>query len=117
MSASVQRAAPQMVRRRRRPRHAHGENVAPVLHSASLIRPNESLWGRQTRAAQATAITCPVLSVLGSRTSRLFVEGHELLHEWFPPADIPHASHLLQMEASGPVAAAIAAFFSDALQT
>jgi hypothetical protein len=42
--------------------------------------------------AQATAITCPVLFVLGSKTSRLFVEGHELLHEWFPQchnADIP----------------------------
>jgi pimeloyl-ACP methyl ester carboxylesterase len=49
----------------------------------------------------------------------LFVEGHELLHEWFPQchdADIPDASHLLQMEAPGPVAAAIAAFCSDALQ-
>ena len=62
---------------------------------------------------QATAITCPVLSVLGSKTSPLFVEGHELLHEWFPQcrdADITDASHLLQMEAPGPVAAAIAAF-------
>ena len=68
---------------------------------------------------QATAITCPVLSVLGSKTSPLFVEGHELLHEWFPQchdADIPGASHLLEMEAPGPVAAAIAAYCSDALQ-
>jgi len=68
---------------------------------------------------QATAITCPVLSVLGSKTSPLFVEGHELLHDWFPQchdADIPDASHLLQMEAPGPVAAAIAAFCPDALQ-
>ena len=68
---------------------------------------------------QAAAITCPVLSVLGSKTSPLFVEGHELLHEWFPQchdADIPDASHLLQMEAPGPIAKAIAAFCSNALQ-
>ena len=62
---------------------------------------------------QAAAITCPVLSVLGSRSSPLFVEGRQLLHAWFPAcqdADIVGATHLLQMEAPGPVAAAIAAF-------
>jgi pimeloyl-ACP methyl ester carboxylesterase len=62
---------------------------------------------------QAAAITCPVLSVLGSRSSPLFVEGRHLLHAWFPAcqdADIVGATHLLQMEAPGPVAAAIAAF-------
>jgi pimeloyl-ACP methyl ester carboxylesterase len=62
---------------------------------------------------QAAAITCPVLSVLGSKSSPLFVEGRQLLHAWFPDcqdADIPGATHLLQMQAPGPVAAAIAAF-------
>jgi pimeloyl-ACP methyl ester carboxylesterase len=62
---------------------------------------------------QAAAITCPVLSVLGGRSSPLFVEGRRLLHAWFPDcqdADIPGATHLLQMQAPGPVAAAIAAF-------
>ena len=62
---------------------------------------------------QAAAIACPVLSVLGSRSSPLFVEGRQLLHAWFPAcqdADIPGATHLLQMQAPGPVAAAIAAF-------
>jgi pimeloyl-ACP methyl ester carboxylesterase len=64
---------------------------------------------------QAAAITCPVLSVLGSRSSPLFVEGRQLLHAWFPAcqdADIPGATHLLQMQAPGPVAAAIAASLS-----
>jgi pimeloyl-ACP methyl ester carboxylesterase len=59
------------------------------------------------------AITCPVLSVLGSHSSPLFVEGRQLLHAWFPAcqdADIPGVTHLLQMQAPGPVAAAIAAF-------
>jgi pimeloyl-ACP methyl ester carboxylesterase len=62
---------------------------------------------------QAAAITCPVLSVLGSRTSPLFVEGRQRLHAWFPAcrdADIAGATHLLQMQAPGPVATAIAAF-------
>ena len=62
---------------------------------------------------QATAITCPVLSVLGSNSSPLFVEGRQLLHAWFPTcqdANIVGATHLLQMQAPGPVAAAIAAF-------
>jgi pimeloyl-ACP methyl ester carboxylesterase len=62
---------------------------------------------------QAGAITCPVLSVLGSNSSPLFVEGRQLLHAWIPDcqdADIAGATHLLPMEAPGPVAAAIAAF-------
>ena len=62
---------------------------------------------------QAAAIVCPVLSVLGGRSSPLFVEGRQLLHAWFPAcqdADIVGATHLLQMQAPGPVAAAIAAF-------
>jgi pimeloyl-ACP methyl ester carboxylesterase len=62
---------------------------------------------------QAAAITCPVLSVLGSRSGPLFVEGRQLLHAWFPAcqdADIAGATHLLQMQAPGPVATAIAAF-------
>jgi pimeloyl-ACP methyl ester carboxylesterase len=62
---------------------------------------------------QAAAISCPVLSVLGSRSSPLFVEGRQLLHAWFPAcqdADIAGATHLLQMQAPGAVAAAIAAF-------
>jgi pimeloyl-ACP methyl ester carboxylesterase len=33
---------------------------------------------------QAAAITCPVLSVLGSRSGPLSVEGRRLLHAWFP---------------------------------
>jgi pimeloyl-ACP methyl ester carboxylesterase len=54
-----------------------------------------------------------MLSVLGGRSSPLFVEGRRLLHARFPAcqdADIDGATHLLQMQAPGPVAAAIAAF-------
>jgi pimeloyl-ACP methyl ester carboxylesterase len=62
---------------------------------------------------QAAAITCPVLSVLGSHSGPLSVEGRRLLHAWFPAcqdADIAGATHLLPMQAPAPVAAAIAAF-------
>ena len=62
---------------------------------------------------QAAAITCPVLSVLGSNSGPLFVESRQLLHAWFPAcqdADIAGANHLLPMQTPGPVATAIAAF-------
>jgi pimeloyl-ACP methyl ester carboxylesterase len=62
---------------------------------------------------QVAAITCPMLSVLGSRSSPLFVQSRQLLHTWFPAcrdADIPGTTHLLQMQAPRPVAEAIAAF-------
>ena len=62
---------------------------------------------------QAAAIACPVLSVLGSRSGPLFAEGRHSLHTWFPDchdADIAGATHLLQMQAPGSVAAAIATF-------
>ena len=64
-------------------------------------------------AEQAAAITGPVLSVRGSNSGPLFAEGRQLLHAWFPAcqdADVAGVTHLLQMEAPGPVAAAIAAF-------
>jgi pimeloyl-ACP methyl ester carboxylesterase len=62
---------------------------------------------------QAAAITCPVLSMLGSESHALFAEGRQLLHTWFPAcrdADVGGATHLLPMQAPEPVAAAIAAF-------
>jgi pimeloyl-ACP methyl ester carboxylesterase len=67
---------------------------------------------------QAAAIACPVLSVLGSRSGPLFVEGRQSLHAWFracQDADIDGATHLLPMQAPGPVAAAIAAFLEHTM--
>jgi pimeloyl-ACP methyl ester carboxylesterase len=61
----------------------------------------------------AGAVTCPVLSILGTATGPLFVESRRRLHDWFPhcvDADIPGASHLLQMEAPAAVASALAQF-------
>src|SRR4029453_11451025 len=62
---------------------------------------------------KVAAITRPVLSILGSRSSSLFVQSRHLLHTWCPAcqdADIVGVTHLLQMQAPRPVAAAIAAF-------
>jgi pimeloyl-ACP methyl ester carboxylesterase len=62
---------------------------------------------------RAGAVACPVLSVLGTATAPLFVESRQLLHEWFPhcvDADIPGATHLLQMQAPVAVASELAQF-------
>ena len=62
---------------------------------------------------QAAAISCPVLSVLGTASGPLFADGRAQLHEWFPQcqdADITVETHYLPMEAPRAVATAIAAF-------
>jgi pimeloyl-ACP methyl ester carboxylesterase len=62
---------------------------------------------------QAAAIACPVLSVRGTASGPLFAAGRAQLHEWFPrcqDANIPGATHHLQMQAPGAVAAAIVEF-------
>jgi pimeloyl-ACP methyl ester carboxylesterase len=64
---------------------------------------------------RASAIDCPVLSVLGTASGPFFEEGRRRLHEWFDrcvDADLPGVSHLLQVEASGAVATAVAAFLT-----
>jgi pimeloyl-ACP methyl ester carboxylesterase len=64
---------------------------------------------------QAAAITQPVLSLTGTETERLFVEGHELLHSWFPQLEsctIEGIAHLLHMQRPRPVAQGIAEFLA-----
>jgi pimeloyl-ACP methyl ester carboxylesterase len=64
---------------------------------------------------RAAAVSCPVLSVLGTATGPLFIESRQLLHQWFPQcvdADIPGATHLLQEESPAAVAAALGRFLS-----
>jgi pimeloyl-ACP methyl ester carboxylesterase len=65
---------------------------------------------------QAAAISCPVLSVLGTASGPLFATGRAQLHEWFPQcqdADIAVATHHLSMESPRAVATAIAAFLRN----
>jgi pimeloyl-ACP methyl ester carboxylesterase len=64
---------------------------------------------------QAAAISQPVLSVLGTETERLFAEGHELLHCWFPQVEnctIEGVAHLLHIQRPEPVARGVAEFFA-----
>jgi 3-oxoadipate enol-lactonase len=65
---------------------------------------------------EAAAISQPVLSVLGTKTERLFVEGRELLFSWFPQAEdltIEGVGHLLHMQQPEAVARGVAAFLAD----
>jgi pimeloyl-ACP methyl ester carboxylesterase len=64
---------------------------------------------------QAAVIAQPVLSVLGTETEQLFVDGHELLHTWFPQIEdckIEGVGHLLHMQRPEPVARGLAEFFA-----
>jgi pimeloyl-ACP methyl ester carboxylesterase len=64
---------------------------------------------------RAAAISQPVLSVLGGETEQLFVEGHDLLHAWFPQLEdcpVEGVAHLLHLQDPGPVARGMAAFFA-----
>jgi pimeloyl-ACP methyl ester carboxylesterase len=64
---------------------------------------------------QAATISRPVLSVLGADTNSWFVDGHELLHSWFPQVEecrIDGVAHLLHMQRPEPVARGLAEFFA-----
>jgi pimeloyl-ACP methyl ester carboxylesterase len=66
---------------------------------------------------RAAAVSCRVLSVLGTNSGPLFAEGRRLLHDWFPrceDSDIVGAGHLLQMQAPAAVAEAIAGLLRPA---
>ena len=56
-----------------------------------------------------------MLSVLGTDTEQLFVEGNDLLHTWFPQVEdctIEGVAHLLHMQRPEPVARGVAEFFA-----
>ena len=62
---------------------------------------------------EAARISQPVLSVLGTQTERLFMEGHDLLHSWLPQTEdliVEDVGHLLHMQRAAPVAQGVAAF-------
>lgn len=64
---------------------------------------------------QAAAISQPIMSVLGTETEQLFVDGHELLHAWFPQVEdctIEGVAHLLQIQRPGSVARGVADFLA-----
>jgi pimeloyl-ACP methyl ester carboxylesterase len=69
----------------------------------------------QFGSGQAASISQPVLSVLGTETHQLFVDGDQLLHSWFPPVEgcaIEGVAHLLHIQRPEPVARGMAEFFA-----
>jgi pimeloyl-ACP methyl ester carboxylesterase len=88
------------------------ENDASTFFESDLAEGMKWSFGSE----QAVAISCPVLSVLGTASGPLFAAGREQLHEWFPQcqdADITGATHYLQMEEPAAVATAIAEFLRN----
>lgn len=66
-------------------------------------------------AAEAAAISAPVLSVVGTETERLFAESHALLHAWLPQTEdceIEGVAHLLHLQRPAPVARCVAEFLA-----
>jgi pimeloyl-ACP methyl ester carboxylesterase len=64
---------------------------------------------------QAVGISQPVLSVLGADTHRLFVDGDELLHSWFPQVEdctIQGVAHLLHLQRPEPVVRGVVEFLT-----
>ncbi len=64
--------------------------------------------------SEAAAISLPVLSVMGVRTSPFMKAGRQLLHSWLPQTedcDIP-TTHLLQLHDPKGVAHGLAEFFA-----
>ena len=91
--------------------------VARALEDAANVfdsyLPAVSAW--QFGPGQAASISQPVLSVLGTETERLFVEGNDLLHAWFPQVEdctIEGVAHLLHIQHPEPVARGVAEFFA-----
>jgi pimeloyl-ACP methyl ester carboxylesterase len=74
-----------------------------------------ALQAWQFGADHAAAISQPVLSVVGTDSERLFLDGHELLHAWFPQVRdcrIEGVGHLLHMQRPEPVARGVAEFLA-----
>jgi pimeloyl-ACP methyl ester carboxylesterase len=64
---------------------------------------------------QAARLSQPVLSVLGTKSAQLFVEGRHLLHALLPEVEdctIEGAGHLLHLQSPGPVARGVATFLA-----
>jgi pimeloyl-ACP methyl ester carboxylesterase len=68
--------------------------------------------------AEARAVTCPVLLVVGERSrdvSPAFGERHALLRAWLPHAEsfeLPAANHLMHVQNPGALTERLAAFFA-----
>jgi pimeloyl-ACP methyl ester carboxylesterase len=97
-------------------KHVPGGVAQAMKHADNFFGsylPALNAW--QFGPKQAAAISRPVLSVLGTESERLFVDGHELLHSWLPQVEdctIEGVAHLLHMQRPEPVARGVAEFFA-----
>jgi pimeloyl-ACP methyl ester carboxylesterase len=97
-------------------KHVPGGVAQAMKHADNFFGsylPALNAW--QFGPKQAAAISRPVLSVLGTESERLFVDGHELLHSWLPQVEdctIEGVAHLLHMQRPEPVAQGVAEFFA-----
>jgi pimeloyl-ACP methyl ester carboxylesterase len=97
-------------------RHIPGAVPAAIEDAATMFEvelPALQAWtfGRQ----EAAAIAQPVLSLLGARTERLWIDVAERLRDWMPQTEertIAGVGHLLHIQAPAPVAESIAAFLA-----
>jgi pimeloyl-ACP methyl ester carboxylesterase len=97
-------------------KHVPGGVARAMKHADNWFSsyvPALSVW--QFGHDQVEAISQPVLSVVGTHSDRWFVDGHELLHTWFPRIEdstIEGVGHLLHMQRPQPVAEGIAEFLA-----
>lgn len=91
--------------------------VAQMMKDANTFfgsyLPAISAW--QFGPEQASAISQPMLSMLGAESDRWFVDGHQLLHSWFPQIEdctITGVAHLLHIQRPEPVVRGVAEFFA-----
>jgi pimeloyl-ACP methyl ester carboxylesterase len=94
-----------------------GGSVAQAIKDADTFcgvdLPALSAW--EFGSEDAAAVSQPVLSVLGTDSARLFVDGAALLRSWLPRVEeltVERVGHLLQIQRPGPVASGIVEFFS-----
>lgn len=90
-------------------------SVAQAIRDADTFcgvdLPALSAW--EFGSEEAAAVSQPVLSVLGTESERLFVDGDELLRSWLPKVEdltVEGVGHLLQIQRPEPVARGIAEF-------
>ena len=97
-------------------KHVPGGVAQAIKHADTFFGsylPALSAW--QFGPEQAATISQPVVSVLGTESEQLFVDGRELLHAWFPQVEdcnIEGVGHLLHMQHPEPVAQGVAEFFA-----
>ena len=91
--------------------------VAQAMHDADTVfcsyLPALQAWA--FGAPEAATIRQPTLSVVGTQTEALFVDGRALLRSWFPglqTCDVEGTGHLLHMQRPEPTAVGVAQFLA-----